>query len=174
VLQVEHQLYAKLSKCSFHQNIIHYLGHIIFEDGIAMDPQKIESIREWTTPKNVTEVRSFMGLASYYRRFIAGFSRIAHPITYLQRKGKKFQWTEECERSFRQLKQLSTTAPILRILDLNEDFTVRTDASKEGLGVVLSQKGFVICFESIKLKENERLYATHDLELEAIVHALNK
>jgi hypothetical protein len=92
VLQVlrEHQLYAKLSKCSFYQKEIHYLGHIISEDGIAVDPEKIEAIREWSAPKNVTEVRSFMGLASYYRRFISGFLRITHPITCLQRKEKKF------------------------------------------------------------------------------------
>jgi hypothetical protein len=124
VLQVlrEHQLYAKLSKCSFYQNIIHYLGHIISEEGIAVDPENIEAIKGWTTPKNVTEVRSFMGLVGYYRRFIAGFSRIAHPITSLQRKGKKFQWTEECEKSFQQLKQLLTSAPILKIADPNEDF----------------------------------------------------
>jgi hypothetical protein len=125
-------------------------------------------------PKNVTEVRSFMGLADYYRRFIVGFSRIAHPITSLQRKGKKFQWIAECEMSFQQLKQLLTSAPILNIVDLNEDFVVCTDACKEGLGGVLSQKGFVICFESRKLKEHERLYATHDLELEAIVHDLKE
>jgi hypothetical protein len=108
VLQVlrEHQLYAKLSKCSFYQKKIHYLGHIISKDGIVMDPEKIEAIREWSAPRNVTEFRSFMGLAGYYRRFIAGFSRIAHPITSLQRKEKKFQWTEECERSFQRLKQV--------------------------------------------------------------------
>jgi hypothetical protein len=102
VLQVlkEHQLYAKLRKFSFYQNRIHYLGHIISKDGIVVDPEKIEAIREWSMPKNVTEVRTFMGLASYYKRFIAWFSRIAHPITSLQRKGKKFQWTKKCERSF--------------------------------------------------------------------------
>jgi hypothetical protein len=90
VLQVlrEHQLYAKLRKCSFYQERIHYLGHITSKDGIAVDPEKIEAIREWSVPRNVTEVRSFMGLASYYKRFIAGFSKIAHPITSLQRKGK--------------------------------------------------------------------------------------
>jgi hypothetical protein len=170
----EHQLYAKLSKCLFYQEQIHYLGHIISKEGIVVDPEKIEAIREWSAPKNVTEVRSFMGLASYYRRFIAGFSRIAHPITSLQRKEKKFQWTKDCERSFQQLKQLLTSAPILRIADPNEDFMVCIDACKEGLGGVLSQNGFIICYESKKLKEHERNYATHDLELASIVHALKK
>jgi hypothetical protein len=132
VLQVlrEHQLYDKLSKCSFYQNIIHYLGHIISEEGIIVDPEKIEAIKGWTTPKNVIEVRSFMGLAGYYRRFIVGFSRIAHAITSLQRKGVKFQWTTRCEKSFQQLKQFLTNAPILRIIDQNEDFMVFTDACK--------------------------------------------
>jgi hypothetical protein len=87
----ENQLHAKLIKCSFYQEKIHYLGHIILKDGIVVDPKKIEAIREWSTPKNVTEFRAFMGLAGYYRRFITGFSRIAHPITSLQRKEKKFQ-----------------------------------------------------------------------------------
>jgi hypothetical protein len=126
VLQVlrEHQLYAKLSKCSFYQKQIHYLGHIISEDGIAMDLEKIEAIREWSAPKNVTEVRSFMGLAGYYRIFIEGFSKIAHPITSLQKKGVKFQWTLDCEKSFQHLKQLLTSDPILRIANPNEDFIV--------------------------------------------------
>jgi hypothetical protein len=176
VLQVlrENQLYAKLSKCSFYQKQIHYLGHIISKDGIVVNLEKIEAIREWSVPKNVLEVRSFMGLAGYYRRFIAGFSRIAHSITSLQRNEKKFQWKKECERSFQQLKQLLTSAPILRIADPNEDFVVCTDACKEGLGGVLSQNGFVICYKSKKLKEHEKNYATHDLELVARVHTLKK
>jgi hypothetical protein len=92
VLQVlrEHQLYAKLIKCSFYREKIHYLGHIISKDGIVVDPENIEAIKEWSASKNMMEVRSFMGIASYYRRFIGGFSRIAHPITSLQRKDKKF------------------------------------------------------------------------------------
>jgi hypothetical protein len=106
VLQVlrEHQLYVKLSKCSFYQDQIHYLGHIISKDGIAVDPEKIDTIREWSVPRNVTEVRSFMGLAGYYIRFIAWFSKIAHPITSLQRKGNQFHWIEGCEESFQRLK----------------------------------------------------------------------
>jgi hypothetical protein len=115
-----------------------------------------------------------MGLPGYYRRFVEGFSNIAHPITSLQKKGVKFQWTLDCEKSFQHLKNLLTSAPILRIADPNEDFIVCTDACKEGLGGVLSQNGFVICYESRKLKEHERHYATHDLELVAIVHALRK
>ena len=139
-----------------------------------MDPEKVEAIREWLAPKNMMEVKSFMGLAGYYKRFIAEFSKIAYPITSLQRKEKKFQWTKECEKRFQQLKQLLTSAPILRIGDPNEDFVVCTDACKEGLGGILSQNGFVICYESRKLKEHENNYATHDLELASIVHTLRK
>jgi hypothetical protein len=150
VLQVlrEHKLYAKLSKCSFYQRQIHYLGHIISKKGIVVDPEKVEAIREWSTPRNVAEVRSFMGLAGYYRKFIAGFSRIAYPITSLQRKEKKFQWTEECESIFQRLNQLLTSAPILKITDPNKDYVVCTDVCKEGLGGVLNQEGFVLCYES--------------------------
>jgi hypothetical protein len=170
----EHQLYAKLRKCSFYQKQIHYLVYIISEDGITVDPEKIEAIREWSVPKNVAEVRSFMVLTGYYKRFIEGFTKIAHPITSLQKKGVKFQWTLDCENIFQHLKQLLTSAPILGIADPNEYFIVCTYACKEGFGGVLSQNGFVICYESRKLKEHERHYATHDLELAAIVHALRK
>jgi hypothetical protein len=130
VLQVlrEHQLYAKLSKCSFNWKKIHYLGHIISEEGIEVDPEKIEAIGGWSTPKNVTDIRSFMGHASYYRRFIEGFSKIVHPINSLQKKRVKFHWTLDCEKSFQHLKKLLTSAPILRIVDPNEDFVVCTDA----------------------------------------------
>jgi hypothetical protein len=98
------------------------LGHIISTTGIEVDPEKIEAIRGWPTPKNVTEVRSFMGLSGYYRRFIKGFSKIASPITSLQKKGVKFEWTSKCEESFQQLKGILTSAPILKIADPNEYF----------------------------------------------------
>jgi hypothetical protein len=125
-------------------------------------------------PKNVKEDISLMGLAGYYRRFIEGFSKIAHPITSLQKKGVKFQWTLDCENSFQHLKKLLTIYLILRISDPNEDFIVCTDAFKQGLGGVLIQNGFSACYESRKLKEHERNYATHDLELASIVHPLRK
>jgi hypothetical protein len=115
-----------------------------------------------------------MGLAGYYRRFIEGFSKISHPITSLQKKGVKFQWTLDCEKSLQHLKQLLTSASILRIENTNEDFIVCIDTCKEGLGGVLSQNVSVVCYESRKLKEHERQYVTHDLELEAIVHSLSK
>jgi hypothetical protein len=107
-------------------------------DVIVVDPEKIKSIREWSRKNIVIEFRSFMGLAGYYRIFIEGFSKIAHPITCLKKKGVKFQSTLDCEKSFQHLKQLLKSATILRIADPNEDFIVCIDACKEGLGGVLS------------------------------------
>jgi hypothetical protein len=123
-------------------------------------------------PKNVSEVISFMVLFGYYKRFISWFSKISHPITSLQKKRIKFEWTTKCEENFTSLKELLTSAPILKIVDPNENFVVCTNACKEGLGVVLAQNGYVISYESINIKEHERNYATHDLDLAAIVHTL--
>ena len=167
-------MYGSLKKCAFFRPEIHYLGHIITGDGILVDPSKIRAIMEWPTPTNVTEVRSFMGLASYYRRFVAGFSRLAHPITSLQRKGHKFQWIEQCERAFQELKRALTSAPILAVPDPSRDFFVCTDASLDGIGAVLMQDGRAIAYESRKLKNHELNYPTHELELALVVHALVK
>jgi hypothetical protein len=124
VLQVlrEHRLYANLIKCIFYQKKIHYLGNIILSIRIVVDPKNIEAIRGWPTPKNLIEVRSFMGLASYYRRFIKKNSKIASPINSLQKKGVKFEWTSKCEEIFQQLKEILKSAPILKVADPNEDF----------------------------------------------------
>jgi hypothetical protein len=118
------------------------------------------------------KVRSFMGLAGYYRQFVEGFSKIENPITELQKKNKKFVWTEKCTKHFRRLKELLTTTPILKVPDMDADFLVCTDASKEGLGRVLMQDGRVIAYISRKLRRHEENYVTHDLELLAIVYAL--
>jgi hypothetical protein len=174
VLQVirEHQLYAKFSKCDFFQKQVHYSGHVICEEGVTVDPEKIKSIMDWPTPKYVSDIRSFMGLEGYYRRFIKGLSKIGFPITSLQKKGVKFIWTSECEERFQHLKYLLTNAPVLKIADPNKDFLVCIDVYKEGLGGVLMQEGQVIFYKSKKLNENEINYVTHDLDLPAIVHTL--
>jgi hypothetical protein len=135
----EHKLYGKLYKCSFYQSRIQYLGNVISGKGIVVDLAKVEAIMEWPAPMNVTEVRSFMGLSGYYRWFVEGFSKIANPIMELQKKNKKFVWTEECAEAFRRLKELLTTTSILKVPDMDADFLVCTDASKEGLGRVLMQ-----------------------------------
>jgi hypothetical protein len=140
----ENKLYGKLSKCSFFQKEIHYLGHIISGEGIFVDSEKAKAIIEWPVPKNAHEVRNFMGIVSYYRRFIEGFSKIAKPITTLQHKGVKYEWTEEYDSAFIELKRLLTSVPILRVPDMEKDFTVCMDALKQGLGAVLMQDEGVI------------------------------
>jgi hypothetical protein len=173
VLQVlrEHKIYAKFRKCEFFHKQIHYLGHVISE-GVVVDPDKIRSIMEWPAPKDVLNIRSFMFLAGYYRRFLKGFSNISCPITALQKKGAKFIWTPESEERFQSLKCLLTHALVLKIIDLENDFLVCIDACKEGLGGVLMQEGSVVFYESQKLNEHKVNYVTHDLELDTIVHAL--
>jgi hypothetical protein len=148
------------------------LGHIISTTWIEVDPEKIKAIRGYPMPNNVIEVRSFMSLSGYHRIFIKGFSKVTSPITSLQNKGVKFNWTSKCEEIFQQFKGILTSAPILKIAYPSEYFFVCTDAWKEGLDGVLSQKDHVVGYESIKLKEHERNYATYDLELATIVHAL--
>jgi hypothetical protein len=113
------------------------LGHVLSKEGVAVDPDKIRSIMEWPTPKDVSDIRSFMGLAGYYRRFIKDFSKIGCPITALQKKGTKFLWTQQCEEIFQTLKHLLTHAAVLKIADPEADFLVCIDACKEGLGGVL-------------------------------------
>ena len=118
------------------------------------------------------DVRSFMGITGYYRRFIEAFSSIANSITSFQKKGKKFDQNQKCEESFKKLITLLTSTPILRIADPNKEFVVCTDACNDGLGGVLTQEGHVIAYESRKLKVHEKNYATYDLELAAVIHAL--
>jgi hypothetical protein len=137
-----------------------------------VDPEKVKAIMEWPVSKNAHEVRSFMGLVGSYWRFVEGFSKIVKPITTFQHKGVKYEWTEECEIAFIELKRLLTSAPILRLLDMEKDFMVYMDASKKGLGAMLMQDGGVISYVSRKLKKHKELYATHDLELAAVMLAL--
>lgn len=168
----ENQLYAKFSKCEFWMEEVAFLGHIVSKKGISVDPSKITAVSEWPKPRNVTDIRSFLGLAGYYRRFVKDFSRVAKPMTSLMKKDTKFIWTEECEKAFKKLKELLTTAPILTLPEENAELEVYSDASKNGLGCVLMQNRKVIAYASRQLKPYEVNYPTHDLELAAIVFAL--
>lgn len=149
-----------------------FLGHIISRDGISVDQSKVEAVRNWVIPKNASEIRSFLGLAGYYRKFIKGFSSILVPLTSLTKKSAKYVWSSDCQRSFDQLKKALTSAPILAMPVQHEEFVVFTDASLLGLGAVLMQCGKVIAYASRQLKIHEKNYPTHDLELAAVVFAL--
>src|SRR4051794_27264544 len=160
----EHKLYAKFSKCEFWLEEVGFLGHVMTKDGAAVDPAKVSAVTEWESPKSVKEVRSFLGLAGYYRRFIENFSKVAKPMTELLKEDKKFAWTEGCEISFQELKKRLVTAPVLCLPSLEKDFQVYCDASHQGLGAVLMQEGKVVAYASRQLKTHEVNYPTHDLE----------
>ncbi|GJS30835.1 putative reverse transcriptase domain-containing protein [Tanacetum coccineum] len=166
------ELYAKFSKCEFWIPKVQFLGHVIDNKGIHVDPAKIESVKDWTSPKTPTEIRQFLGLAGYYRRFIEGFSKIAKPMTKLTQKKVKFEWGDKQEAAFQLLKQKLCSAPILALPEGSEDFIVYCDASIKGLGAVLMQREKVISYASRQLKIHEKNYTTHDLELGAVVFAL--
>nr|AAQ56486.1 putative polyprotein [Oryza sativa Japonica Group] len=168
----EHQLYAKFSKCEFWLSEVKFLGHVISAGGVAVDPSNVESITNWKQPKTVSEIRSFLGLAGYYRRFIENFSKIAKPMTRLLQKDVKYKWSEECKQSFQELKNRLISAPILILPDPKKGFQVYCDASQLGLGCVLMQDGKVVAYASRQLRPHEKNYPTHDLELAAVIHAL--
>ncbi|XP_072094155.1 uncharacterized protein [Arachis hypogaea] len=174
VLQIlkEQKLYAKLSKCEFWKEEVKFLGHMVSKGGIVVDPSLVEAVMEWERPTMVTEVRSFLGLAGYYRRFIEGFSWIALLMTKLTRKEVPFVWTSECEESFQTLKRRLTSAPVLILPELHEPFEVYCDASLKGLGCVLMQHRNVVTYASRQLRPHEVNYPTRDLELAALVFAL--
>ncbi|GJU38438.1 putative reverse transcriptase domain-containing protein, partial [Tanacetum coccineum] len=152
--------------------VVQFLGHVIDSQGIHVDPAKIESIKDWESPKTPTEIRQFLGLAGYYRRFIEGFSKIAKSMTKLTQKGVKFDWGDKQEAAFQLLKQKLCSAPILALPEGSEDFVVYCDASHKGLGVVLMQREKVISYASRQLKIHEKNYTTHDLELGSVVFSL--
>jgi len=174
VLQIlrEHQLYAKLSKCEFWLSSVSFLGHVISREGIQVDPKKVEAVSNWPRPTSVTEIRSFLGMAGYYRRFVQDFSRISAPMTKLIRKQVKFVWDDTCEQSFQKLKNCLTSAPVLALPTDQGGLTVYCDASRIGLGCVLMQHGRVIAYASRQLKRHELNYPMHDLEMAAVVFAL--
>ena len=168
----ENQLYVKLDNCEFSLKEVVFLGHVIFAEGIFVDPLQVEAVLKWERPTNVTKIQSFLGLDGYYRRFIEGFSTITSPLTKLTQKEVRFIWSEECEASFQELKERLTSAPVLALPSRTEGFMVYSNASKRGLGCVLMQHGCVIAYASRELKSHEVKYPVHDLELVVVVFAL--
>ncbi|GJU88020.1 putative nucleotidyltransferase, ribonuclease H [Tanacetum coccineum] len=171
------KLYAKFSKCEFWLQEVHFLGHVVNQNGIHVEPSKIKAVKNWKTPTTPSEIRSFLGLVGYYRRFIANFSKIAKPLTLLTQKNQKYVWGMEQEEAFQTLKNNLCDAPILTLPDGVEDFVVYCDASNQGLGCVLMQRGKVIAYASRQLKIHEKNYTTHDLELgvaNVVVDALSR
>ncbi|WVZ76150.1 hypothetical protein U9M48_024148 [Paspalum notatum var. saurae] len=168
----EHKLYAKFSKCAFWLKEVSFLGHILSEKGVAVDPSKVEDVLNWKQPEIVTEIRSFLGLAGYHRRFIKDFSKTAKPMISLTKKNAKYLWSPKYEEAFQTLKRLLTSTPVLAQPDVTKPFDVYCDASGNGLGYVLMQEGRVIAYASRQLRKHEANYPTHALELAAVVHAL--
>jgi hypothetical protein len=151
----DHRLYAKFSKCEFWLDTVKFLGHTISSDGISVDPSKVQEVLDWKPPTSVHQIRSFLGLAGYYRRFIPDFSRIAKPMTELLKKEVKSSWNEKCEEAFYTLRAHLTTAPVLAQPDNSKPFDVYCDASGIGLGCVLMQDNRVIAYASQALRTHE-------------------
>ena len=151
----DHQLYAKFSKCEFWLTEVKFLGHVVSVSDASVDPEKVEAIMSWERLKSVFEIRSFLGLARYYRKFIEDFSRLATPMTRLTRKGVKFEWDDLCEKAFQELKRRLTLAPILIVPEQGQRYIVYCDASRDGLGCVLMQFERVVAYGSRQLKNHE-------------------
>ncbi|KAJ9546732.1 hypothetical protein OSB04_019275 [Centaurea solstitialis] len=174
VLEVlrKERLYAKFSKCAFWLEEVQFLGHVVNREVIKVDPSKIEAVMSWEVPTTPTEIRSFLGLAGYYRRFIRDFSKIEVPLTRLTKKSEPFVWGSEQQTAFETLRRKLCEVPVLTLPEGVEDMTVYCDASRLGLGCVLMQRGRVLAYASRQLKPHEANYPTHDLELAAVVFAL--
>jgi hypothetical protein len=141
-------LYAKFSKCEFWLTEVAFLGRVISAGGVSVDPGKVKDVLNWMPRATVSEIRSFLGLAGYYRRFIKDFSKIAKPMTKLLEKNKTFERTMECQASFEELEKQLTSSPVLVLLDLTKKFDIYCDASRQGLGCVLMQEGQVVYYAS--------------------------
>ena len=167
------KLYIKKEKCEFCRKEVKFLGHWVGQGKLRMDEGKIKAIMEWPAPKKVAELRSFLGLANYYRKFIKGYSKKVSALTDLLKKEQKWIWSEACEEAFQKLKVAVSSEPILKLPDFDMPFEVQTDASDRALGGVLVQDGHPIAFESRKLKDAEQRYSAHEKEMAAVVHCLD-
>jgi hypothetical protein len=169
----QHNLFVKLSKCSFGVREIEYLGHIVTGQGVSMDKDKIKAVLEWPIPQDVKQLRGFLGLTGYYRRFIKSYANIAAPLTELLKKDG-FGWNQSAQSAFTQLKSAITQAPVLALPNFNKPFVLETDASGSGMGAVLQQEGHPIAYFSKKLVPRNQKKSAYFREMLAISEAIAK
>ena len=168
-----HNLLAKRSKCYFAQTSVEYLGHFISAQGVSTDPKKIEAVQQWPVPTNVSQLRGFLGLTGYYRRFVKGYRSISRPLTELLKKDQ-FHWSEAATEAFLQLKAAMISPPVLALPDFSQPFIVETDASGIGIGAVLMQNGHPLAYISKALSFKHQGLSVYEKELLVIVHAVTK
>lgn len=166
----QHQLVANRKKCSFGQRTIEYLGHLIHEKGVAVDPSKVQSVLKWPIPRNVKGVRGFLGLTGYYRKFIRDYGKIAKPLTELTKKDN-FKWSPSAQQAFEELKEKLTTAPVLSLPDFSKGFVIECDASGVGIGAILMQDKRPIAYYSKALGVRNLSKSAYEKELMAVVLA---
>ena len=169
---LDNELYVKREKCRFAVEEVDFLGHVIGKGRVRMDKAKVRAIAEWEPPTRIPELRSFLGLANYYRRFVKGYSDIATPLTDLLKKGRAWEWDVKCQEAFENLKAALIEEPVLALPDFAKPFEVHSDASDYAIGGVLMQDGHPIAFESRKLNDAERRYTVQEKEMTAVVHCL--
>jgi hypothetical protein len=170
----ENSLYLKLSKCSFAKTTLEYLGHVISAAGVATDPTKIQAIEAWPVPSTVKHIRAFLGLAGYYRKFIANYGIISRPLTELLKKNVQFIWTAEAKEAFQALKQALVNAPVLALPNFQLNFDIHTDASGLGIGAVSSQKGHPIAYLIKALSPRAQALSTYEKECLEVILAVDK
>lgn len=170
----QHKLYAKLKKCDFFRTHVKFLGHIVGADGLRVDPSEVEAAQKWPVPQTVAQLRSFLGLANYFRKFIQGYSSMAAPLTALTAAKVPWEWTKECQQAFEDIKTALTNAPVLALPDPNKPFVIISDASIYGTGGILMQEDRVVAYLSHKFDSAQKNYSTTDQECLGVIHALTE